>query len=60
MYFPYIIYTTTTIILAVMLKSAILMPKTLICPKLPLNKNYLRMEQEFLPSYDPALLGESA
>ena len=33
---------TFTVILAVMLKSAILMPKNSMCPILPLNKNYLR------------------
>ena len=31
-----------TVILVVMLKSAILLPKNSMCPILPLNKNYLR------------------
>ena len=31
-----------TVVLVVMLKSAILMPKNSICPILPLNKIYLR------------------
>jgi hypothetical protein len=31
-----------TVILVVMLKSAILLPKNSICPILPLNKNYIR------------------
>ena len=39
---PFLCMLPGTVILAVMLKSAILMPKNWICPILPVNKNYLR------------------
>jgi hypothetical protein len=42
MFFDQLKKPTFTVILVVMLKSAILLPKNSMCPILPLNKNYLR------------------